>query len=368
MERLFASDAAEEAWFTDAFLAQVPLERMDSIVAQIVGDFGAVVGVEGERPPFRLVFERGVATVQIALDESRRIAGLLITELAPIASDLESAASNLEPLPGTLSWLVTIDGQARAAMAPDEPLAVGSTFKLAVLAALLERIDSGELAWDDVVVVRESWRSLPTGTVHQWPVGSAVTLETLATLMISISDNTATDALIDIVGRERVEAFSPRNAPFLTTREAFVLKNPANAELLERFREADPDGRRRLLETEVPDLPMPGLDLFDADPVALDVEWFFSVRELCALMGDVAELPLMVVNPGVADPAAWDLVAFKGGAEPGVLNLTTWVRAVDGTIACVSVTQNRPDAPLEELRMVTLFRGLLQALLGPDGD
>ena len=42
--------------------------------------------------------------------------------------------------------------------------------------------------------------------MQDWPPGAAVTVETLATLMISVSDNTATDTLIRLVGRERVEA------------------------------------------------------------------------------------------------------------------------------------------------------------------
>jgi hypothetical protein len=33
-------------------------------------------------------------------------------------------------------------------------------------------------------------------------------------------------------------------------------------------------------------------------------------------------------------------VAFKSGSEPGVLNLTTWVRTLDGRTACVCATQN----------------------------
>jgi hypothetical protein len=47
--------------------------------------------------------------------------------------------------------------------------------------------------------------------------------------MISVSDNTAADALLSIAGRENVEKFAPRNRPFLSTREAFILKAVPNA-------------------------------------------------------------------------------------------------------------------------------------------
>jgi hypothetical protein len=57
------------------------------------------------------------------------------------------------------------------------------------------------------------------------------------------------------------------------------------------------------------------------------VEWFFSTRELCALMAEVRGQPLMQVNPGVANPEDWETISFKGGSEPGVLNLTTALTA-----------------------------------------
>jgi len=58
----------------------------------------------------------------------------------------------------------------------------------------------------------------------------------LANRMISISDNTATDHLLLTVGREAVESIQAAmghsapglNAPFITTRELFVLKVTAD--------------------------------------------------------------------------------------------------------------------------------------------
>ncbi|MFL9455456.1 serine hydrolase [Tolypothrix bouteillei VB521301_2] len=49
------------------------------------------------------------------------------------------------------------------------------------------------LAWKDVVQLQPSEKSLPSGMLHTWPDGSYLTVQTLASLMISLSDNTATD-------------------------------------------------------------------------------------------------------------------------------------------------------------------------------
>jgi hypothetical protein len=126
--------------------------------------------------------------------------------------------------------------------------------------------------------------------------------------------------------------------------------------LLQRYRAGD-----RGVLAELADAPLPEAGLFGNDPVEQDVEWFFTPKELCGLMKQVADLPLMSVNPGVADPSQWQRIAYKGGSEPGVLNLTTWLEA-DGKTYCVSATWNNPDAALEEIQFFTLYGGVIEGL------
>ena len=151
----------------------------------------------------------------------------------------------------------------------------------------------------------------------------------------------------------------PLTGPILTTRELFVLKAPANAPLLARWRKADLEGRRALL-SEIDARPLPSL--WDQEgPTALDVEWHFSTRELCALMAEVEDLPLMTINPGIGRMAPGDRIAYKGGSEPGVLNLTVAVRR-GARHVCVSATWN--DAhEVDSVKMVVATRGLIAALL-----
>lgn len=104
--------------------------------------------------------------------------------------------------------------------------------------------------------------------------------------------------------------------PFLTTREAFVLKG--DEELLELYRQAGEEGRRALL-SQLASEPLPSPEILASGPRALDVEWFITATELCGLMEQVQDLPLMSINPGVAHPQDWSRVTFKGGSEPGVI-------------------------------------------------
>lgn len=360
LERLFRERPVRAEWFAPSFLAQIPAARVEQIVEQVVAALGPFERVDKEGADYLVVLQRGVVPTKVVLDAQGRFLGLLFQPPRTRSSDLDAALAAFRQLPGRVSVVVVENGRTRAAIASDEPLAVGSAFKLAVLAALKQQVDSGRRRWDEVVVLRPEWKSLPSGILQQWPTGSPVTLYTLAALMISVSDNTAADGLIHLVGRGAVEARAPRNRPFLTTREAFILKAPGNEARLERYRKADERSRRALL-AELAGLPLPPAEAFSAEPRALDVEWFFTARELCALMDEVRDLPLMSINPGLAKPDEWVSVAFKGGSEPGVLNLTTGLVARDGRRLCVAATWNA-DQALDEMRFYSLYSGLLDTL------
>lgn len=74
----------------------------------------------------------------------------------------------------------------------DQPLAIGSIFKLWVLAELANQIHEGTATWNEPLGVRAELRSNPAGQIFQLDDGEALTLREYAEAMISISDNTAT--------------------------------------------------------------------------------------------------------------------------------------------------------------------------------
>jgi hypothetical protein len=76
-----------DAVFTAAFRTAVPKDQFDTVTAQLVAASGPVTGVEKLTPVTPLSgtlligFERGIATMQIALDPAapHQIAGLRVT-------------------------------------------------------------------------------------------------------------------------------------------------------------------------------------------------------------------------------------------------------------------------------------------------
>ncbi|MDB9524560.1 serine hydrolase [Oscillatoria sp. CS-180] len=360
LERIFTASEIQANWFAPSFLQQISVAQLEGVLSQVTQGLGDYQGVVETEAGFDVKFERGTVPAQLQLDGNNQIISLFF-QPAALPLSLEQATSAIQNVPYPASLLVLKNNTEQATVNADVPLAIGSAFKLAVLAALQNRIQAGELSWDTVVGLQPAWKSLPSGMLQDWPAGTALTLDTLATLMIAISDNTATDALIDIVGRETLEALTPRNQPFLTTRDFFALKNPANADWLERYRQGNLSEKRQVLEA-TPTLPLPQESLFAGNPVSLDVEWFFTGQELCQLMEQVAPLSAMRVNPGVANPANWQSVAFKGGSEPGVLNLTTWLKDSADNTYCIVTTWNNADQALDELSLSQFHQGILSGL------
>ncbi|MDR6220916.1 serine hydrolase [Deinococcus soli (ex Cha et al. 2016)] len=363
LSRIF-SGPFDASLFAPSFLAAVPEAQLRALLADVTAQFGALKDVQIGAQIAGLIFERGQLNVtQFSLDNQGRVTGLLLTPPPPVFTSLDEARAAFAALPGQVSLLVQEVGATAPAVALNvtRPLAVGSTFKLAILAELQSQVNAGQKQWTDEVTLTDADRSLPSGTLQDAPTGSRYTLRDLAARMIAQSDNTATDLLLGVVGRAGVEArFGQR--PFPSTREAFALKNPGNAALLAEYRAAvlNVPARRAVLD-RARMAPLPAATDFAGGPLARDVEWFATPATLCRLMAGVAALKETQLNPGVADPARFRSVSYKGGSEPGVLNLTTQITTLTGRTYCVSATWNAPG-PLQEDAFVGLYGATLDLL------
>jgi len=354
-ERLFSAETVDKEWFSGQGLASA----VPRVVEQLIRELGPLQSIPpcGER--CTAVFERGELHFDMKIDSDGLITSILIDPPVVYSASLEDAVQTFSELPGSSSVYVTRDGEVIGDLNGDAPMAVGSAFKLAVLKALNQLIGAGKLEWDQVVELKEEWRSVPSGQLQDWPVGAPLTLHTLASLMISVSDNTATDALIDLVSRGSLETVSPLNRPFLTTREFFQLKRRDSADLRRAFAEGSFDERMGIL-SGLSENPLPAIGDLNTDPL-LQIEWFFSGAELCRLMDRVKHLDVVQINPGIALTNDWERVAYKGGSDFGALNFTTALTAKDGKQYCVSATWNNAE-PLDETAFSMLYAGLLYHL------
>lgn len=343
-------------WFTQQMQDAVPLSHVQSVVDGIHAEAGPRLRVTGSGGRYYLWTGRHRVPVVLRRQADGRIAGL---EFHPaIDADLKLAAvlDRLQVLPGRVAILVLRDGEELAARQADVRLAVAGAFKLAVLAALKRQVDDGIVQWQDVVQLKDSHRSLSPGRLRHWPSHAPLTVHTLAAAMLADDDNTATDALIDRLGRDAV-ATAAGTTRILTTREVFQLK--ADSALYRRYLNLGPAERNTLLAE------LSGRLLPDPQQVQRllqqQAEWHLSARQLCALMGEVLDLDVMRIEPGPADPQTWVRIGFKGGSASGVMNLTSGLVDRRGRRFCATVTWN-DDGALERDHLADLYVTLLSTL------
>jgi hypothetical protein len=181
--------------------------------------------------------------------------------------------------------------------------------------------------------------------------------------MISLSDNTATDQLLFILGREKVEAVAPQRVrPFLSTLELLKLKWTAGGRRGREYAAASRKRKREIL-AELAAVPKTDIALTREPTLIREVEWLITTRELCRVIRELKDLPVLAINPGLADKANWRLAGFKGGSEAGVLNFTHVLRKTKSSpVYAVSATWNDPDKEVDRPAFTELVTRLITLL------
>lgn len=386
------SEDEYELRFSEAFRREVAHSTVEPIIADALAEAPYTITQRlSEGSAGAVVVESALGTeLRIAgeLDADGRFVALLIqpTESPTLENPPDTAAEAFDRL-ATLGEVRALTAEVSAgecaivdSVRGEEPAPLGSVFKLYVLGALSASIAQGDLNWDDTITAGATLESIPPGQMQNLDPGSEVPLADAAELMISISDNTASDHLIEFLGREGIEARLPElgntgpglNTPFLTTRELTALKvGPASGLRDPQWIDGDEATRRSILD-QISDVTIDDLPLADwTDPVDPHlVEWFASPNDLCSLALSLLTLNeadpeigrILAQNPGIPDDdGLWDSIWFKGGSEPG-LAAAWWVTRSDDRIFLTTGSVVNPDETIdtgEAMLLLAAVRDLL---------
>lgn len=126
---------------------------------------------------------------------------------------------SLGRMPGRISMFYQpLDGEA-ALYNADEPLIAASVIKIPIMVEAFRRMRAGTLNPDEKVVLRAEDKMPSCGALTYMHDGLQVTVMDLVVLMIILSDNTATNLLIDRFGPENVnETMRELGIPGITLR------------------------------------------------------------------------------------------------------------------------------------------------------
>jgi beta-lactamase class A len=269
----------------------------------------------------------------------------------------------------------------------DRSLAVGSNFKLYVLGALGEAVAAGAVGWDDPLTISDEYRSLPSGELFRMPTGTVFPVRYVAEQMMSVSDNTATDHLIGLLGRETVEATMGKmghhdpalNQPLLLTREWFAIKLRFTAKQVTRYLGGTAEERRAMLAEEAGPAASTLSELDDwPGPYLVDtVEWFASAADLCraaAYLHEQSQLPglgevadALSMEPGLPFSARdWSYVGYKGGYETGVKSDVWLLQRADGRWFALAAIINDPAHEIDGYSLASLSVAAVDLLASHD--
>lgn len=92
------------------------------------------------------------------------------------------------------------------AVGADEKFETASTIKTYILASLFDEIEKGCASLEDKVEYRESHMVDGSGVLCSLDPGAVLRVKDAATLMIIVSDNVATNIMIDYLGVEKINA------------------------------------------------------------------------------------------------------------------------------------------------------------------
>lgn len=115
----------------------------------------------------------------------------LVERIKTIISDAEIEA-------GVAVW--HIESGARLDVNGDAPFPMASTFKIPILATACQQLSAGAISLNARVPLADADKSMGSGILPYFESGLQPTVRDLLTLMIIISDNTATDIMVDYLG------------------------------------------------------------------------------------------------------------------------------------------------------------------------
>jgi hypothetical protein len=336
-------------------------DQAQAAVHSHTGDYLLTVHVDGAG----LVHD-----LQLTPDDARPTSWTEIdTELAGLGTRVSFAAAEIDP-----------DGRCRIVHGVDAETQrpIGSAFKLYVLGALAQAVAEGQAAWDEPLAIRDEWKSLPSGTMQLCPAGASFPLREFADLMISISDNTATDHLIHRLGRDAVQhqlsLFGHRkpqaNVPFLTTKALFQLKVAPETARAQQYLALRQQDERAGAVLELERLPLPDVREIWPRPRNIDqIEWFASPADICRAYAGLLRLDQPEVHHALSrnddglnlDVSQFPAVWYKGGSEPGVVTLHYLARTTDGRALATSLMMSDPTTAPDALTLTAKAQSIIRS-------
>lgn len=125
---------------------------------------------------------------------------------------LAAIQKEVDAFPGTAGvFAKNITTGEEVAFDPDTVRPTASTFKVPVMIELFRQVEAGEASLDAMLTADASNATKGSGVLRDLSSGITLRAEDVATLMIVVSDNQATNMLLDYLGMDKINATLAKN-------------------------------------------------------------------------------------------------------------------------------------------------------------
>ena len=149
----------------------------------------------------------------------------------PPATSLSRLQSNIERITKSIHadwgiYLKCLETGEEIAIDADRQMDTMSVIKIPLMVEAFRQIEAGRFSLDDKITLKESDKRPGTGIIRSLDAGAILTMKDLLTLMIIVSDNTATDLMYARVGgvepvNQLAQSYGLKNTHAIFTADAW---------------------------------------------------------------------------------------------------------------------------------------------------
>ena len=136
---------------------------------------------------------------------------LLLISISAAAQSQTALDDQVKPIVASFKGKVSLfaknlDTGETYGLNPDERVRTASTIKIAVMIEAFARVAEGKAKWTEEVVLTKEKKVSGSGILNELSDGLKLTLRDAVNLMMMISDNTATNLVLDVLTTDAVNA------------------------------------------------------------------------------------------------------------------------------------------------------------------
>ncbi|OUS00181.1 hypothetical protein A9Q84_03080 [Halobacteriovorax marinus] len=314
-------------FFSNKILKTVNFNKdLRAPIRSLFKDLGKCSKVEFEKGKFTFNFSKHILKGTF-LEEEGKLVSIWFDSPRLKNKNIKNLLKTLEQQGRDVSYYFT-DGTKKLNKNIDKKLNIASSFKLKLLLDLKNCVQDKICSYDDHLILEKNIKTSPSGILQDWPNNTKLLVSTAAHLMISLSDNTATDLVIHYLNKLKKR-------------------------------------KRRTMQKRFIDLYSPKSKSFgpkdytkvNLAKYAIQGGSIGTTFNLCQTMLKLSGTPTLTINQDGLGEELTDL-HFKGGSRFGVYQKTYAWKTKEKSWSCLSITINDSKGVNEE-KVSSIIREIL---------